>query len=268
MAHLSSQDLDLLSAYLDGQVSARERAAVEKRLQTDPQARQALDELRQLRALLRALPPRRLPHAFTLTRAMAQAQRLPRAIPVLRFSSLFSALAMIFLLVLQVGPRMLPTALAPVPALESFSADQATAAPVILWNQPGGGGGGAPVGMGGVDAYSAEAPAEAVAKEVDPQAAPADTALSQATSVPEELRVLPTATPAALPAVADEAQPPAILGLNTAEAGSMTSQAVPTGGREARQPLGALAWAQIGLGAAALGCGLAAFILTRRFRRG
>ncbi len=51
---------ELLSAYLDGELTAAERAEVERLLAANPAARQLLDELRTLRATLRALPPRKL----------------------------------------------------------------------------------------------------------------------------------------------------------------------------------------------------------------
>jgi anti-sigma factor RsiW len=47
---------ELLSAYLDGEVTAAQRAQVEQRLATDPEARAALDELRALSAALQSLP--------------------------------------------------------------------------------------------------------------------------------------------------------------------------------------------------------------------
>ena len=47
---------ELLSAYLDGELTAAQRAEVEQLLATDPQARQWLDELRALSRTLQALP--------------------------------------------------------------------------------------------------------------------------------------------------------------------------------------------------------------------
>jgi putative zinc finger protein len=47
---------ELLSAYLDGELSAAERAVVESRLAADPEARQLLDELRVLSSEVRGLP--------------------------------------------------------------------------------------------------------------------------------------------------------------------------------------------------------------------
>ena len=51
---------ELLSAYLDGELTADERAEVERLLEADPTARRALDELRSLSAALRALPRAKL----------------------------------------------------------------------------------------------------------------------------------------------------------------------------------------------------------------
>jgi len=51
---------ELLSAYLDGELTADQQAQVERRLASDPRARQLLDELRALRATLQELPEQQL----------------------------------------------------------------------------------------------------------------------------------------------------------------------------------------------------------------
>ena len=51
-----SFDEELLSAYIDGEVTDDERAAVEKRLRGDPQARATVDELREVSQAVRSLP--------------------------------------------------------------------------------------------------------------------------------------------------------------------------------------------------------------------
>ncbi len=51
----------LISAYLDGEVTAEERREVERALERDPHARRFYEELRQVRALLRSLPEREAP---------------------------------------------------------------------------------------------------------------------------------------------------------------------------------------------------------------
>lgn len=53
-------DDELLSAYLDGELTAAQQAAVEQLLATSPEARQLLDELRALSATLQSLPPYKL----------------------------------------------------------------------------------------------------------------------------------------------------------------------------------------------------------------
>jgi anti-sigma factor RsiW len=62
MATLSDADLDLLSAYLDGMLSADERARVEQRLEHEPALRAACADLRRIITALHELPalqPRR-----------------------------------------------------------------------------------------------------------------------------------------------------------------------------------------------------------------
>lgn len=51
---------ELLSAYLDGEVTAEEQAQIEELLAAQPQARQLLEELRALSGALQSLPPARL----------------------------------------------------------------------------------------------------------------------------------------------------------------------------------------------------------------
>lgn len=51
---------ELLSAYLDGEVTAEEQAKIEELLAAQPQARQLLEELRALSGALQSLPPARL----------------------------------------------------------------------------------------------------------------------------------------------------------------------------------------------------------------
>jgi hypothetical protein len=52
---------ELLSAYLDGEVSPEERAVVEQRLEQSPQLRETLDELSEVGDLIRRLPKPRAP---------------------------------------------------------------------------------------------------------------------------------------------------------------------------------------------------------------
>jgi hypothetical protein len=94
---LSDGDLDHLSAYLDGRLSASESAALERRLDAEAELRQVLADMRAARALLRALPTLRAPRDFTLTRA--QVRRTPLMLLVSPAVSAVSAAAAVVLLV-------------------------------------------------------------------------------------------------------------------------------------------------------------------------
>jgi hypothetical protein len=72
------QQLEQLSAYLDNEVDERERAALEQHLPTCEECRQALEELRQSRALLRALSAPALPRSFLLPETGAVPEPLSR----------------------------------------------------------------------------------------------------------------------------------------------------------------------------------------------
>ena len=85
---MNSRDLELLSAYLDGQLNSSDSMRLESRLASDESLRAALDDLRSTRILLRQLPSRRAPHNFTLTPQMAGLKPpTPRAVPVFRFAT-------------------------------------------------------------------------------------------------------------------------------------------------------------------------------------
>jgi hypothetical protein len=94
---ISFKDSEILSAYLDGQLSDSEKAKVEKELQAREELRKELDELRETSAILRSAPRLKTPINFTLTPNMvAQIQRKPVAFPL--SLSFASALAMILLI--------------------------------------------------------------------------------------------------------------------------------------------------------------------------
>jgi anti-sigma factor RsiW len=66
----SERDLELLSAYLDNDLSDRERAALEQRLEHEDTLRVTLADLRETVALLRDLPRLKAPRNFTLDPAV------------------------------------------------------------------------------------------------------------------------------------------------------------------------------------------------------
>ena len=96
----SPRDYEMLSAYLDGQLSSKEVAHLRARLQEDLQMQTALEELRMTRAALRSLPVLRAPRNFTLTPQMV-GQRNPArrgAYPAFGYASVVASLLLVFVL--------------------------------------------------------------------------------------------------------------------------------------------------------------------------
>ena len=143
---MNQRDLELLSAYLDGQLKPSESAHLESRLNSDPQLASVLTDLRATRNLLRKLPARKAPRNFTLTRKMVgQNPPLPRAYPWFRFASALATLLLFFSFgVNTVGRQM--ASKAPVfgmgggggaeESTELFSAQEAPAAPAAATEAP------------------------------------------------------------------------------------------------------------------------------------
>jgi anti-sigma factor RsiW len=97
---LPVRDVERLSAYLDGQLSAADQRELVARLDREPRLRQALEELRQVREALRALPPVRPPRNFMLTPAMVgRASARPSRGFAYAWASALATLAVVFLAV-------------------------------------------------------------------------------------------------------------------------------------------------------------------------
>ncbi len=108
-SNLSPGDWQLLSAYLDDQLSDKEKRQVEERLQVNPEYQSTLIALRQTRQLLHALPSRRVPRNFTLSGQSAQKNNMPSFFAILRFSSVAVALLLVavFALDLKQSPPLM-----------------------------------------------------------------------------------------------------------------------------------------------------------------
>ncbi len=137
---MNPRDLELLSAYLDGQLNPSDSARLESRLASDESLRAALDNLRSTRSLLRQLPSRRAPRNFTLTPQMAGIKPpTPRVVPVFRFATAIATFLFIItfvingLIFIMPLPRSAPAAFnaaAPMSAAqEAPAATQALALP-------------------------------------------------------------------------------------------------------------------------------------------
>jgi anti-sigma factor RsiW len=92
----TSQDIELLSAYLDGQLNPSESARLESRLASDLEFASAFHDMRIARGVLRKLPARKAPRSFRLTRKMVGVSPpLPRTYSFFQFSSALATLLLV-----------------------------------------------------------------------------------------------------------------------------------------------------------------------------
>jgi len=168
---MNRRDIELLSAYLDGELKASESTRLETRLKTDPELASVFNDLRATRTLLRRLPTRKAPRNFTLTRKMVgQNPPLPRAFPVFRLATMVATLLLFF----SFGVNFVGTQLA----------SQAPA-----YGMGGGGGG------GDVESYAAqEAPAATEEPAAAPMAPAAEAQPMDATSQEPSAALVPQGT--------------------------------------------------------------------------
>ncbi len=95
---LDERDLELLSAYIDGEITPAERTMLEQRLAQEPALRRELTTLRQTVSWINALPTTTAPRNFTLTPQMVGRQ--PAKVlffPASAFVSTLSAIAAVLL---------------------------------------------------------------------------------------------------------------------------------------------------------------------------
>ena len=290
---ITSREWEAISAYLDGQLSVKERTRLEDRMQSSTELRSAMEEMRRTRIILRSQPKLRAPRNFTLTPQMvsvrpAPARTMPslRLFPVLRFSAALASVLLVMVLIgdFFTGAPPVTTAMNPVLQQQAEIAAEQNAPP----------------GTGGVEDTQA---AGAMGIESAPPAQveaplPNDTPISAAKTFTETAPM--AAAPAgqepgieAFSAITPTIEAPAIAAVPAApltstltdEASAMMARA-PEGGRSAaEQPAAeqaasrALASEQIQrplidrqtlrvieiiLAALALGTGLLAFLLRRR----
>jgi hypothetical protein len=130
---MTPKDFDRLSAYIDDQLSPREKAALEARLERDAELRAALDELRLTVRALRALPSVKPPRSFTLTPALVGQGAGGRQpfFPALRLAAALSAIALVVVMAgdIAVTTGLLPGAPAAEPAAVALSARETPGPP-------------------------------------------------------------------------------------------------------------------------------------------
>jgi negative regulator of sigma E activity len=115
---LPADDLERLSAYIDGELSPAETAELEARLSREADLRSTLLELRSVVKATRSVPPLRLPRSFTLTPEMAGVTKGFR-FPVLQLASAMSALAFVVLVGLDLFGSQFAAQRAASPAAEA-----------------------------------------------------------------------------------------------------------------------------------------------------
>jgi hypothetical protein len=131
----SPQDLERLSAYLDNQLSPREKAQLEARLEKETELKATLDDLRQTVRALRSLPVVKPPRHFTLSPQQVGAVVAPwRGFQALRLATAVAAMALMVVfagdLAGSLTATMSPAAQAPAPmAAAGRSVVQATSLP-------------------------------------------------------------------------------------------------------------------------------------------
>jgi anti-sigma factor RsiW len=197
---------DLLSPYLDGEVTQEERALVEQALAASAELQRELETLRRTVALVTALPPMPAPRPFTLTEAAVKTVTPPPksffGLPVW-FKSV-AALAAMLLCVVAVGGIFWSMQFGGTSQPAAEVANAPAVAPTI-----------AP------EAQSVAAPAEPTMKE---EAAPAGAATREA---PAQASATGEAMVAAAESVATEAAPTAVA--------SAVAMAIPSPDEAAKQ---------------------------------
>jgi hypothetical protein len=160
---LSSRQWQLLSAYLDDQLTQKEKSQVEELLQQSADAREALAAMRRTHMILRALPMRKAPRNFTISPQSVKKPVIPTFNTLLRFSSALAALLLVAVLALDFlgltapypAARVAEDAASEMLAMKALTAEESEEPQIIFWGGPpvafgmGGGGDGRAFGMGG-----------------------------------------------------------------------------------------------------------------------
>lgn len=95
---ISDRELELLSAYLDHELSPKDQDLIEARLESNPDLRRILGELHQNRAAMRRLPRLRAPRNFTLSPDAVGVKSKRRTYPVFGIVSALSSFVLILVL--------------------------------------------------------------------------------------------------------------------------------------------------------------------------
>ena len=275
--HKRTQDLNILSAYLDHTLRETEKKHLETRLAQEPELRERLENLRRTKQMIGFLPRLKAPRNFTLTPEMVTVRKPRQPLFVtLRFATAVAT----FLLVALFGferitslPMMAKEApLAMQEAERTFDMAE-TPEPLIIWGNAdqiaNGIGGGISAGGGGD-------PGSYVTEELTYESSPKTEEEASAVVAPEEpaeesavFEVPPEAIEESTGAdhtsnkTGDDE---IILGLNTEDGGEVIERAIQTDDLtdEPVNKISVIRWAEIGLAVIALGGGISLWILRKK----
>ncbi len=103
---INRKDWLLLSTYFDGELTGRQKARLEKRLQIDPQLQRAFQQMKATRAILSSTPVLESPKDFSLTPEMvgkSKADQKERLFPGFQFAAAVFAVALAVVLLVDYG---------------------------------------------------------------------------------------------------------------------------------------------------------------------
>ena len=277
--HKRTQDLTLLSTYLDHALKEPEEKKLEVRLAQEPELRERLENLRRTKHLLRFLPRLKAPHNFTLTPEMVTVRKPRQPIfTTLRYATAIAAILLVVLFSVEGITNLPKAATADESAIlqEAETNDTKDAPePLIFWGGPqasdaeGVGG-----GMVGGNSESADYVSEEMVMGTDPESPEVEESINIEEVPLEEIPPVD-----AMPKVTDGSHETSrsfgtnedddfILGLNTDEGGQIINQSVPTETnlQERAVKINPLRWIEIGLAVIFVGGGIAILFLRKRAR--
>jgi len=103
-ARLKDHEWEMLSAYMDGQVSSSDKVQLAERMQADPEMAAAYSSLVKTRVILQAAAKVKRRRNFYLTPEMVRPKGWSWLIPALNFSSVAAAVLAVMLFVLDIFP--------------------------------------------------------------------------------------------------------------------------------------------------------------------
>ncbi|MDO9546368.1 MAG: hypothetical protein Q7J07_06425, partial [Pelolinea sp.] len=97
----SARDHQLLSAYIDGELSSKDKKYVERLLSENSNVLKTIEKIKKVKALLKYLPTRKVPRNFTITAQKTRRFYLPSFAGVFRYSTAVSAVLLVIVLTLD-----------------------------------------------------------------------------------------------------------------------------------------------------------------------